>query len=143
MMFHQFIKNAVNRTAITLATVFTLTCGIAFAQEEGESKAPSEMTIAEIMNVAHKKPEDGDTSLLKRVATPQSGATEDEKKLLLELYKSMAAQAPPKGDATEWKERNELLISATEAVIKGEEGSHGMLKKASSCAKCHKAHKGD
>ncbi len=109
------------------------------AQESGSEKPASEMSIKEIMDAAHKKPDGASASLLKLVAKGE--ATEAQQQQLLELYESMAKQDPPTGDKKSWKELNDLLIDATKAVVAGDEGADRKLKKASNCIKCHKAHK--
>ena len=128
-------------TTICCLVALLLTSGIALAQEEEstEQKPAAEMRISEIMKEAHKAP----TRLLKKVADKKTEASDADKQRLLELYKSMAAQDPPKGEKADWKEPNDLLIAAAEGVVKGEEGAKAQLKKASNCVKCHKAHKAD
>ena len=97
------------------------------------------ISIAEIMKEAHKTP----SRLLKKVTDKKNEASDADKQRLLDLYTSMAAQSPPQGDATEWKERTDLLVAAAGGIVQGEEDAKTQLKKATNCLKCHKAHKGD
>jgi hypothetical protein len=90
-------------------------------------------TIAEVMKLAHK---DG---LLKKVATGK--ANDEEKKLLVTLYKSMAGNKPPRGDEESWKEKTVLLVAAAESAQKAEEGFADKLVKATDCKSCHDEHK--
>lgn len=139
MMFRQMITPAITRTTIVLLAVAIMGSGIALAQEDDQPKPAAEMTIAEIMKEAHKAP----SRLLKKVTDKKNEASDADKQRLLDLYKSMAAQTPPLGDANEWKERTELLVAAAGGIVQGEEGAKTQLKKATNCLKCHKAHKGD
>ena len=141
MMFLQMLRPTMTRTTIFFLVAAIIAGGTVRAQEEEttELKPASEMTIVEIMKEAHKAP----SRLLKKVADTKKEASDADKKRLLELYKSMAAQDPPKGDMADWKERNDLLIASAEGVVKGEEGAKSQLKKATNCVKCHKAHKAD
>ncbi len=84
-------------------------------------------SIKEVMKIALKGP------LNKKVA--DGNATEDEKKQLIELYESLAAATPKKGDADSWKEKTSALLAAA----KGTDGK--ALLKASNCKACHDSHK--
>ena len=96
MMFLQMLRPTMTRTTIFFLVAAIIAGGTVRAQEEEttELKPASEMTIVEIMKEAHKAP----SRLLKRVADTKKEASDADKKRLFELYKSMAAQDPPKGD---------------------------------------------
>ena len=135
LLIHPATKDILAATILAL-----LTCNLDKAQDQTPA---SEMSISDIMKEAHKGPKPGEPSLVKRVAKNDGSATAGDQQRLLDMYKSMAAQEPPVGDAAEWKEKNDLLIGAVEGIIAGEEGASGKLRKASNCMKCHKAHKPD
>jgi len=85
-------------------------------------------TIKDVMKVAHKG------GLMKKVA--DGNASDDEKKQLVELYESLAANKPPKGDDADWKTKTDALLDAAKKV----DGK--ALQKAANCKACHEAHKG-
>jgi hypothetical protein len=94
------------------------------AKEKDKDKEP---TVKEIMAKAHGK--DG---LRKKVIDGK--ASNEEKKLLIDMYTALAALKCPKGEEADWKER-------TEAVVKlAKSGEAADLKKID-CMGCHKAHK--
>lgn len=97
--------------------------------------AEADITIKDVMNQAHKKPQE----LLKKVATGK--ATDAEQAELLKLYKALAASTPSKGELSDWKERTDAMVSAAQAAIDGEPDAGTRLTKAANCAACHSAHK--
>ena len=123
-----------SRIVVGLVTVFGLTglLGMAFA-EEGEASAPPH-TIKEVMKLAHK---DG---LLKKVLADD--ATQEEKLKLLDLYVSMYEGKPSKGETESWHRYAGASVLAAAKVAAGRDALPE-LKKATACAGCHKAHKGD
>jgi hypothetical protein len=94
-----------------------------------------ELSIKEIMARAHKPP----ANLLRKVA--QGKASAEETKQLLELYKALAQNEPPKGDAQAWADRTSLLVSAAQAAVDGEADAGQKLTKVTNCMACHSAHK--
>ena len=101
----------------------------AFAADDDEPKH----TIKEVMKKAMKGP------LTKKVAGGE--ASDEEKKLLHEMYEAMAAQKPKKGDEESWKKLTTALVAASKAAVDGDEKAPAMLKKAANCKACHKVHK--
>jgi hypothetical protein len=89
----------------------------------------------EVMQIAHRPPQ----QLLKKTALGQ--ATDAEKAELLKLYKAMAKNAPPRGDATSWQEKTAALVAAAQAAVDGAADARAQLEKASNCAACHSEHK--
>lgn len=85
-------------------------------------------SIKEVMKIALKGP------LNKKVADGK--ASDEEKKQLIELYESLAAAMPTKGDADSWKAKTTALLEAA----KGTDGQ--ALMKAANCKACHDVHKG-
>ena len=77
--------------------------------------------------------------LLKKVNGGSASA--DEKKKLLDLYISMWASKPSKGDINSWKKKSGDAIAAAAKVYLGEDDAIAALKKATACGGCHKAHK--
>jgi hypothetical protein len=94
------------------------------------------LTTKEIMKKAHK----GDNALVKKVQKGE--ASKEEIKQLLDWYKIMATEEPPKGELASWKEKCAALVSATEKLSK-DASALPEFKKAVSCKSCHMAHKPD
>jgi hypothetical protein len=94
-------------------------------------------TIEEVMEKAHE----GDKSLMKKIVAGKG--SKEEKEQLLEMYVALTKNKPPKGDDKSWKEKTEALVAAAKAVLADEAGADAKLKKAATCAACHKVHKGD
>ena len=90
--------------------------------------------IKEVMKKAHKE------KLLNKVLSGE--ASQDEKTTLLDLYLSLPENEPPKGDIKDWNQRTTEVIFAAARVVTEREGSLGQLKKATTCAACHKVHRG-
>ena len=79
------------------------------------------------------------TGLLKKV---QSGdASDEEKKLLAEMFVALGKNEAPKGDAESWKKKTKALAKAGKALVDGDEKAAAMLKKAANCKACHSEHK--
>ena len=91
----------------------------------------------EVMKQAHK----GDVSIYKKVEKGTSTAADHAK--LIELYKALAANKPPKGDQKSWDEKTGALVKAAEALQKGTPNAKAQLKMAANCKACHAAHKPD
>lgn len=62
-------------------------------------------------------------------------ATEVEKKTLVELFTALNQNAPPRGDATAWKEKTSAMLEAAK------KGNVAALKSTANCTACHAAHK--
>ncbi len=115
---------AISLSAIVLAGMV----GFAALNEE-EPK----YTISEVMGKAHK------SGLLKKVT--KGGASEEDKEKLLEYYKALAANDPPKGTEEDWKKKTMAIVKAAEGVVKGDADAAKKLGAATNCAACHKVHK--
>ena len=100
--------------------------------DEAEDEKPK-YTIKEVMGTAHKE------KLLQKVANGEG--TDDDAKLLLELYTALSKNEPPKGDPEHWKEMTGRIVEAAQAVVDGSEGAGKTLLETVNCAKCHKEHK--
>jgi hypothetical protein len=85
-------------------------------------------TIKEVMKEAMKG------GLCKKVATGK--ATEEDKAKLVEMFKAMTQNKPPKGESESWKSKTDALLTAA----KGDDGK--ALGKAANCMACHEVHKG-
>ncbi len=96
-------------------------------------------TVKEVMAKAHKGAK-GKKPLAARAAAGQ--ASDEEKKLLVELYEEMAKNKPPKGDAESWKKLNDELVAAAKDVAEGKDGAGKRLGNAMKCGPCHDNHKG-
>lgn len=88
-------------------------------------------SIEEIMKKGHK----GDDALVKKVANGAASAAEI--KQMLEYYKALAQNEPPKGDAAAWKSKTSALVQVTERLAKGDKSALADFKKASNCKACH------
>ncbi|MFO1021189.1 MAG: hypothetical protein U0903_10895 [Planctomycetales bacterium] len=122
---------------VTMAACLAAVCVIGAV---GVSKAADKpkYTISDVMKKALKG---GPKSLNGKVAAGK--ASDDEKKLLVEMYESMAAQKPPKGSDESWKKFAGALVTAAKDAKEDKEGAAAALKKASNCTACHDAHKGE
>jgi len=119
-----------------LASVAMFSLGnIAIAESGDDEVAIEDMTIADIMKAAHKKPK----HLLKKVATGAAKPAEQEE--LLQLYKALTKLEPPKGDAASWKAKTTLLVEAAEAALSKAEDADRQLTRAANCMACHQLHK--
>jgi hypothetical protein len=115
--------------AVALAATLGLVAGL--SQVGGAAETA---TIKQVMKAAMK---DG---LCKKVGG--GGATDAEKKQLLQLFTDMAKQSPPEGDAASWKAKTEALVVAAQGAVDGKTGATDQLKKAANCKSCHDVHKG-
>lgn len=113
----------------TMLTVALLTASFSFALADDE-----EITIKVVMNDAHK------SGLLKKVANGQ--ASDEEKAQLLMLYKGLAANEPPQGDAESWQMKTSALVAAAQAAVDGDADAGAELQAAANCKACHSVHKG-
>ena len=112
------------RKTIGLLTLLAIV-GTSWLTARAEDKPKH--TIKEVMKLALKGP------LNKKVA--EGMASDAEKKQLIELYESLAAATPKKGDAADWKTKTDALLEAA----KKDDGK--ALLKAANCKACHDAHK--
>jgi mono/diheme cytochrome c family protein len=113
-------------------TVIVMVVAASLTYSRADDKAKPEYDVKQVMKLAHKD------KLLQKVTGGNAG--EEEKKQLLALYQALAANEPPVGDAASWKEKNDAIVKAAQAVVDGGT-DYDALKKATSCAGCHKAHK--
>ena len=115
---------------LMLAALVAVGGAIAVSQEKD-----GEVPIKEVMKKAHT----GKPSLLAKV---QSGkASDEEKKMLLELYTALSKNKPPKGDEDAFKKRTEAMVEAAQAAVDGKKEAGKLLKKAVNCKECHMNHK--
>jgi hypothetical protein len=94
--------------------------------------------IETIMEKAHGQDQTKVDGLLKKVL--EDKANKDEKQMLLDLYKDLALNKPPKGDPKSWKEKTDALVTAAQAVVADAKDSKDKMKMAANCEACHKAH---
>ncbi|MER3416449.1 MAG: hypothetical protein C4297_09595 [Gemmataceae bacterium] len=94
-------------------------------------------TIKEVMEQAHKG------GLLKQVLSGK--AAKEDRDNLLEYYRALAANKPPRGDLKSWKQKTEALVNAAEALTMdaADKKALAALKKASNCMACHNVHRGE
>ena len=121
-----------NRMKLFAASVMALV-GMMLVLGNNQAGEKAKYTIKEVMKEAHK---DG---LLKKVAA--GNASEEDKKHLAELYKSLSQNTPPKGDAEGWKTRTVALVKAADQAVNGDEKAAKSLQKLANCAACHKEFK--
>ena len=114
------------------ALILGLVVGLAVVRAADDAPKYS---IKQVMKMAHQ----GQNSLAKKVASGK--ATKDEDKKLVELYTALAADKPPKGDISVWKEKTGALVDAAKGVEEGKAGAKQDLKKAMSCMGCHSVFK--
>ena len=116
--------------------LFSSAVALAAAKKE-ETAGKPKYDSKEVMKQAHK----GDVSLYKKVEKGTSTAADHAK--LVELYKALAANKPPKGDQKSWDEKTAALVKAAEGLQKGDANAKAQLKAAANCKGCHTAHKPD
>jgi hypothetical protein len=99
---------------------------LSFARGKDDPK----YTIKEVMQKGHKG------GLLKKVTSGTASA--DEAKTLLEMYKALGQNTPPKGDADDWKKTTKTMADAAQLVVDGKKDDGiAALKKAVNCGVCH------
>jgi hypothetical protein len=125
---------AVGAVVALLLALGAAVLAAAEGKKEGKADKPQYET-AEIMKQAHK----GDASLVKKIENGTSTAADHAK--LLELYKALAANKPPKGDQKSWDQKTAALVKAAEALQKGDANAKAQLKAAANCRACHTAHR--
>lgn len=100
-----------------------------YASAHGQDK----IDIAEVMKEAMKG------GLCKKVASGKADKAEKER--LVVLFKALAANKPPQGDAESWKAKTGALVEAATAALKDDKEAGKKLGAAANCAACHKVHK--
>jgi hypothetical protein len=127
------IYERVGRRMRFLAASVTVVMTLVLALGTNQAQEKPKFTIKEVMKEAHKE------GLYKKVAGGK--ASDDEKKHLVELYKALAQNTPPKGDADDWKTKTSTMVAAATKAAKGDEDAAKSLLKIVNCGACHKAHK--
>ena len=91
--------------------------------------------VGDIMNDVFK----GKTSL---VAKANKGeASKEDLAKVLEAWKKMAKEKPPRGEMASWKEKTAAGIKAAQALVDGKPNAADAFKKAANCKACHGDHK--
>lgn len=102
----------------------------------GAVRAEDKLSISDVMKQAHGG---GQNSLLNKATGPN--ASKEDKEKLLSLYKALAENNPPMGDAKSWKDKTSALVAAAEANVKGEQGAGQKVRQAANCMACHQVHR--
>jgi hypothetical protein len=69
-------------------------------------------------------------------------ASDEDAKLIVAMFKDLAAATPPKGDAESWKTKTKALLDGAQLYADGKKGDAAdALKAASNCMACHSTHK--
>lgn len=108
-----------------IASVFLAVVGYSL-----NAAADPKMSIKEVMKAAQ-----GGNALLAKVKGGK--ASDDEKKMLVEVYTALSQNTPKKGDKDAWDKRCKEIIAEAEAAVKGKVA----FKVASDCKGCHSLHK--
>jgi hypothetical protein len=116
-----------------LAACLMAVAGIVLLLGDNQAGEKAKYTIKEVMKEAHKG------GLMKKVADGKADDT--EKKKLVELYKALAQNTPPKGDADDWKMKTTALVDAATKAASGDATAATSLTKLANCMACHKEHK--
>jgi hypothetical protein len=119
------------RKLLAVAVVALAAIGIVSLVHAAEPKE-----IKEVMKEAHG----GGKESLRAKVIGGKAETEDKEKLLA-LYKDLAANKAPQGDAKSWETKTKAIVSAAEGVVKGDKASLQKLNQATNCMGCHSAHK--
>ena len=116
------------------AMCLVLTLAVAAgANKQGEPK----YTISQVMKKAHS----GKGALLNKVTSGKASKAEAEE--LLEMYKSLAKNKAPQGDAESWKKKTDALIEGAQLYVDGKkDDAKSKLNAAKNCQACHQVHKG-
>ncbi len=137
-MPHVFCRPSARALFVVLAVgVFWAAAVVAAEGKKDPAAGKPKYDNKEVMKQAHK----GDVSLYKKVEKGTSTAADHAK--LVELYKALAANKPPKGDQKSWDEKTTALVKAAEGLQKGTPNAKAQLKTAANCKACHTAHKPD
>ena len=121
-----------HRTVICAAVVVIALGTISASSRAVAFDGGPKYTIKQIMAQAHK------SKLLRKVLNGE--ASPEQKKYLLELYKALPANTPPKGTARSWRSFTSTIVTSAHSVVEGKLGAVTQLKLAVNCAVCHKAH---
>ena len=119
---------------LALTTGLFLFFGLQVTHAEEEAVKPKH-TIKEVMKVGNH-PKNG---LLKKILAGEG--TDDDKKMLLDLYISLLESKPKKGEMDSWQRLAGESAKAAAKVVVGREGALEELKKATNCKACHTPHK--
>jgi hypothetical protein len=121
----------------TFLAVGTLVLGLgtwgAWSVADDAEEEEPKYTIKEVMKTAHKE------KLLQKVANGEG--TEEDAKLLLELYTALSQNEPPKGDPEHWKQMTGAIVEGAQAVVDGTDGAGKKLLETVNCGECHGEHK--
>ena len=102
---------------------------------DGAGEKAPKYKIKDVMQKAMKG------GLCKKVATGKASA--EEKKQLVEMFVSLHANKPPKGDEAKWSEVTKALVDTAKKIEAGTDEKATMtLAKLANCANCHKQFKG-
>lgn len=99
------------------------------AQDEEEPK----FTMKQVMTEGMKG------GLFKKAV--QGEASEEEMKKLMEMCMTLGKYKVKKGDPDAFEERVKTIKKALKGIAEGDEEAAEVLKKATNCASCHRAHK--
>lgn len=102
---------------------------------DGNADEKPKYTIKEVMRQAHNR----ETGLLGKVSGGK--ASKEEKEKLLELYRALAANTPPRGEEQSWKEKTTSLIEAANAAVADDKDAGKKLTSAANCNGCHNEHR--
>ncbi len=108
-----------------LAAMFLAVIGFSL-----NAAADPKWSIKEVMKAAQ-----GSNALLSKVKGGK--ASDDEKKMLVEVYTALCQNTPKKGDKDAWVKRCKEMIAEAEEAVKGK----AAFKVASDCKGCHSLHK--
>src|SRR5438045_2423520 len=108
---------------------------LAILLDSNQAGDKATFTISQLMREAHTG------GLMKKVASGK--ASDAEKKKLVELYKALSQNKPPKGNEGDWKKVTGDMIKSAEAAAKGDEAAAKSLLKLVNCAVCHGKFKED
>lgn len=122
------------RLVKTLAVLAIAAGLIGVVSAAGTGTAEPKYKIKDVMKEAMKG------GLCKKVADGEG--SDEDKKLLVEMFEALGENTPPEGDADSWKQKTSALLKAAKAALAGEEGAGGALRKAANCKACHDVHKG-
>jgi len=110
---------------IVMVACMFLVIGTNGAADKDKKEEKPKFTIKEVMKKAHA----GDNALRKKVLKGE--ATDEEKAQLTAMYIALSQNAPPKGEADDWKKITKTIIDAYK------DGDLKAYAKATDCKACH------
>ena len=116
-----------------LSIIILILLAAAFGSVRADDPRQADYSIKQVMRKAHTQ------GLMKRVANDEAMAK--EKKLLVDLYRALRENTPPKGSRASWRRKTDALLDAARAAAADDPVAGQMLTDAADCRACHDVHR--